>query len=205
MTVNRFIAPLFVAAGLVMAAAPAAQAADTAPPAPQTADTRLLIASDPAKLRVTQGIVTNLKLYELMVRVGQKTLAETPETASYTPDRKAALAQAFNDAMAKRRAGMIQKLAAGTRGDFSLEQLNNLTTLSKIKYVQDLIAQGADPSLVADAGTMTVAEQNLIQTLGNEAYVSTFFTQGLNFDVIKGDITDATLEAFAALKTPQQN
>lgn len=191
MTVKRFFATAFLAAGLVLTTAPAALAADPAP---------LAIASDPAKLRAAEGIMTNLKLYDLMVSAGQKALAENPDAASYTPAQKTQLAQAFADAMAKRRTSIVHKLAAGCRGDYTTDQLNNLTALSKVKYVQDLIFQGADPSHVADAGSMTVAEQTLLQKIGNETYVNAFFAQALDLTVVKDDVTDARQEAFAAVK-----
>jgi hypothetical protein len=190
MTTNRFFAPLVLAAGLALTAAPALM--------PAAAQAQTVIASDPARLRAVEGIMTNLKLYEVMVHMGQKTLVESPDAANYTPAQKAQLAQYFADAMAKRRTVLIHKLAVGTRGDYSMDQLNNLLALSKVKYVQDLVAQGADPSQFADASSMTVADQNLVQAVGNQPYVGDFFTKAIDYDVIKDDIVAATLETYKA-------
>lgn len=190
MTMKRLFTPLLLAAGLSMTAAPAL--------IPAAAQAQTVIASDPARLQKVEGIMTNLKLYEVMVHMGQKTLVESPGSASYTSAQKAQLAQYFSDAMAKRRTVLIHKLAVGTRGDFSADQLDNLVALSKVKYVQDLVAQGADPSQVADASSMTVADQNLVQTVGNAPYVGDFFTKAINYDVIKDDVVAATLEAYKA-------
>lgn len=199
MTFNRFFAPVLMAAGLATAPAmlPAAAQAQTS--------AQTVIVSDPARLQVTESIMTNLKLYEIMVHVGQKTLLESNDVASYSAAQKTQLTQAFADAMAKRRGSVIRKLAAGVRGDFSMEQLNNLNALSRIKYVQDLIAQGADPTLVADAGSMSTADQTFIQSIGNAPYVTDFFTKAIDYNVIKDDVIAATVDAYKVMgKTPGQ-
>jgi hypothetical protein len=157
-----------------------------------------VIVNDPARLQVTESIMTNLGLYEIMVHVGQKELLDSPAAANYTPTQKAQLAQYFAAAMAPRRTQLIHKLAASVRGDFSLDQLNSLQALSRVKYVQDLVAQGADPNMVADASSLTVADQNLVQSVGNQPFVSDFFTKAINYNVLKDDVVAATLEAYKA-------
>ncbi|HVZ30154.1 MAG TPA: hypothetical protein VG839_07145, partial [Asticcacaulis sp.] len=171
-THKRFFAPVLLAAGLALAAVPALL--------PVAADAQVL-ADSPAKVQAVETILGNLKVYDVLVHVGQKSLLESPDAANYTPAQKAQLSQLFASAMAKRRTVLVHKLAMSCRSDYTLDQLNNLTQLSKIKYIQDLVAQGGDPSLIADAGSLTVADQDVVQTVGNAPYASDFFNQALDY------------------------
>lgn len=198
MILNRILAPVLLAAGLALTAVPALAADPPVVPAPAQDIGPAVIVNDPARLQVTENIMTNLGLYNVMVHVGQKELLNSATAASYTPAQKAQLAKDFADAMAARRGQMIHKLAAGVRGDFSLEQLNNLQALSRVKYVQDLVAQGADPNMPADASSMSVADQNLVQSVGNQPYVNDFFTKAIDYNVLKDDVVAATLDAYKA-------
>ncbi|ESQ77153.1 hypothetical protein [Asticcacaulis sp. AC402] len=131
-------------------------------------------ATDLAKGR---QIITNLKMFDLLMFGGRKGLIGTPEIAALPKTDQAGLIALFNAEMELRRAGVIDALVAANFERLSATQLDQLVQLSNIKYTQDLVLAGGDPSLATpNAAGMTAAERDLFYGLIGQIWVSKFFT-----------------------------
>lgn len=182
MAKSRFLKAItFATLGLASIATPDMAAAQPAP----AAET----APDPAKVNLTIQIYSNLKIVEILTSATVHALAKEPETASLTPAQKEKLLQLFQEAMMAKRDVFLYKLAAAHCGPYTTEQLTTLVNLSKIKYIQDMLAQGAgELDTAPDPATLTPAETAFLTSLDNQPYVTAFLQDSANFDAIEPDL-----------------
>ncbi|MGZ3306035.1 MAG: hypothetical protein ACXU8U_09265, partial [Asticcacaulis sp.] len=114
------------------------------------------------------------------------------------PDR-AALPQADNDRLSaliaeevwKRAATMRRKVAEGSVDPYTLDQLNDILTLSKIKFFQDLMLAGGDPSLASPGNdVITPAERDVLAKADSKPYINDFLNH-MDFAALRPDGTAA--------------
>jgi len=160
---------------------------------------------DAAKVDIGIQIVRELKFIDILILGGQKGMRQNPEFASTPASDWARLDALFAEEMHKRGDTIIRKMAEANVGAYSTDDLNHVLALAKIKYVQDLVLQGADSSLVTpDFDGMTAAEKATFDTYSNDPAVTQFLS-GFTFGSISGDISDAVIAAltrYDAEKTP---
>ncbi len=181
MAKSRFLKALaFATLGLACVVAPQVAAAQTPAISP---------APDPAKVNLTIQIYSNLKIIEVLTSATVHAMANEPDANSLTPLQKEKLLQMFKEAMLAKRSVFLYKLAAAHCGPYTTEQLTNLVSLSKIKYIQDMLAEGAgELDKAPDPSTMTPAEIALLSSLNDQAYVTTFLQDSANFDAIDPEL-----------------
>ncbi|MEI9906185.1 MAG: hypothetical protein WDN06_21465 [Asticcacaulis sp.] len=158
---------------------------------------------DPAKVAIAIAILDNLQTETIAAAAGRRNLLADPTIAAMPPADQTLIGQLFIEEMDKRHAGMIAALAADNVDRFSLDQLNDILTFSRIKYVQDLALAAADPSLATpDPAGMTAKDVKDFATLGNASYTADFLGN-FNFNAEAGFVSDAVGAAvtrFVAVK-----
>ncbi len=188
---------------LVLAACAALVLPVALPIAAHAATPAAASAHDPAKVAVVEQIMTNLKIVDVM-KAGAEQGTRAQEANLPEADMQQ-LISLLDDELDKRRSDLVHAIAADNCDRFTLDQLGNILTLSKIKYVQDMVMHGADPSTpLPDAASMTADEQKTVDTLGNEAYVGDFL-QNANVDASTPIIAQATVTAFSRFQALKGN
>lgn len=150
-----------------------------------------------AKVARTRQIITQLKLYDLLMFGARKGLLSRPEFAEKPKSDHDRLVALLTEEMEARRAVAIDAMAAANADRFSVEQLDQLVQVSKIKYLQDMVLAGGDPSLATpnEAG-MTEAERALFYEVMSQPWVGDFFTT-FNYNAASPFITSAGEAAMA--------
>ena len=179
--------------GVAAAGAPAqaydAAAATTAVPAP-----------DPAKVAVVEQIYGNLRIIEVMGSGATQSILKDDDYKEYTPAQRTKLAQFFMDGLEAAKPSLLHKLALAHSSKYTMDQLNTLLSLSKITYVQQLLAKGADASLPdPDPSIMTPAEKSVFDLLDTEQYTEDFLTESADFSSINDDVSAVAVAAFQKL------
>jgi hypothetical protein len=177
--------------GLAIARTPTADAAGS--PAADTAGAP----PDPAKVEMVERIIVNLHCYDLLVYAGELSMLENAPLGAYTGDQKEHLRTLWDDAISTRRAVILHKLAVANIGNFTDEQLATLFALSKIRYLQDGMWEGANSAMVADERNLTPEDTILINKPGAAELVGSFL-DSFSADTITPELTSATSEAFQA-------
>ena len=132
----------------------------------------------PAKIATGVQIVTNLHLYDLLLYGGRIGVMKNEALANLPQADKDRILVLFGEEMSTRRSDTIRLMAEANVAPYSVQQLNDLLDLSKIKYVQDLVLAGGDASLATpNENSMTAAERALFTRLMAESWVIDFFTK----------------------------
>ncbi|ESQ92979.1 hypothetical protein ABAC460_01640 [Asticcacaulis sp. AC460] len=151
-------------------------------------------ATDPVKLDLTARVLGNLKIVDVMARAGAQTLLADETIKSFTPTEQNRLVQFYTDGLHAEESALNRKLAASCADDFTADELKVLLRLSQIKYIQQLVAQGGDPSINADPSTMSADDKAVYDQYSNSDLV-TRLADNLDFDAIKPDLEAITLQA----------
>ena len=188
-------------AGLALAFAASAPLPATA--ADAAASAVAMPAHDPAKMAVVAQILDNLQTMKVSISAGQKSLLADPTVAKLAPADQTLLVNLFADEMMKRHDEMMNGLAADNSDRFTLEQLNDILTYSRIGYVQNLCldAAGLAPS-TPDPSTMTAQEAKDFATIGNASYTNDFL-DNFNFTSESAVVSEAvatSIQRFVALR-----
>lgn len=169
-----------------------------APVLAQTAATAA--APDPAKVAVVEQIYGNLRIIEVMGSGASQSIMKDDDYKDYTPAQRTKLAQLFIDGLEAAKPSLLHKLALAHADKYSMDQLNSLLALSKIKYVQQLLAKGADDSLPEpDPATMTTSEKAVYDTLDTQQFTEDFLTDSADFSSISDDVSNVAVAAFQQL------
>ncbi len=176
------------------------RAADTT--ASPAADTVGTPAVDPAKVDIAEHIIINLRFYDILAYGGEIGLLESPATASYSPEQKEKLRACFEASIQSARLTIIRKLAVASAGGYSVDQLNVILNLSKIRYMQDSILEGANPAWVADERTVTPEDLAMMNAHGDDAY-TTSFLKSVSYDTVDADLGNALTGAYQAFVSSQ--
>jgi hypothetical protein len=154
-----------------------------------------------------EQIYSNLGVVDVMKLSMQQSLINAPSMSNFTSAQKAKLVEITGTVMDEQRPALLHKLAVANKGDLTPPQLQVILKISKIKYIQDAIAHGADPSRVADPKTMTAEESTFLDSVEKEQYILDFLQRSANFDSVKPDmeaISTTVVERFVAwLSTPK--
>ena len=149
---------------------------------------------DPAKVDIGVKIFREIHFLEILTMGAKQGLMENPEVAGLAAPERDKLFALLDEEMQKREATMARKLAAANVGPYTLAELNDILTVVKIKYVQEIIMQGADPTRPnPDPAMMTPAEQAVVAKIDQMPYVTKFLG-----DFAFGDISTDISEAVAA-------
>lgn len=151
-------------------------------------------ATDPVKLDLTARVLGNLKIVDVMARAGAQTLLADETIKTFTPTEQNRLVQFYTDGLHAQEGALNRKLAASCADQFTVDELKVLVRLSQIKYIQQLVAQGGDPSLVADPSTMSADDKAVYDQYSNSDLVPRL-ASNLNFDIIKPDLEAITIQA----------
>ncbi|EGF92541.1 hypothetical protein ABI_09780 [Asticcacaulis biprosthecium C19] len=149
---------------------------------------------DAAKLDITARIIGNLKVVNVMARAGTQTLLADETIKSFTPVEQTRLVKFYTDGLYAQETALNRKLAASCADKFTMDELKVLLRLTQIRYVQQLVAQGGDPSLTADPSTMTADDRAIYDQYANSDLVPRL-AQHLDFGVITPDLEAITLQA----------
>ncbi|ESQ77154.1 hypothetical protein [Asticcacaulis sp. AC402] len=185
MTVKKSLKVLLAASALMVA--PLAAVIVAAPASAQT--------SDLAKLQITTQVIGNLKIVDVMARAGAQTLLADETVKTLTQPEQDRLVSFYTDGLYAQESVLNEKLATSCTEAFTMEELKVLLRLSQINYIQQLVAQGGDPSLTADPATMTAADRTFYDQYADSDIVMRLASK-INFDVIKPELEAITLKAF---------
>ncbi len=164
-------------------------------------------AHDPAKVAVAKQILANFGIVDSLTLGGKSGLGQDDTIKALPKPDQDMVMSLFSDEMMKRKATIIDAVAPDNVDRFTLDQLNAILNLSKIKYVHDLVLSGADPSLPEpDPTTMTQAEAATFKAADSQPFVSDFMR---NMDVNASvpfvhDAAENAMKRFKAAKTPAQ-
>lgn len=133
------------------------------------------MSTDEAKIALGIEIVGNMRFYDLAIIGGKKGINQTPELASWSQADRDLLCAYFAEEMEKYRTVTIRTLAAGAVDPYSMDQLNQLVALSRVKFIQDMVMYSADPTRpMPNAASMTPAEKTLVDGLMEKQWVADF-------------------------------
>ncbi len=137
-------------------------------------------AHDPAKVSIVVQILDNLQTVPIAIAGGKRSLASDPTVQKMAPADQALLLAFFAEEIEKRHTAMVEAMAEDNSDRFTIDQLNDILTFSRIKYSQDLCYHAADPSSpMPDPSTMTAQETQDFSRIGGAPYTNDFLG---NFD-----------------------
>ena len=155
------------------------------------------VAPDPAKVATTEQIYANLHILDILGTAMVHSFVTNDSYNVFTPDQRVKAGPVFLANLTIVKPYLLHKMAVAHAGHYTTDQLNRLLDLSKIKYVQDLLAKAVDDSLPTPSkSTMTPAEAALYKALDNEQFTEDFLTEAGDFNVIQDDIFAIGLAAF---------
>ncbi|MDV6331783.1 hypothetical protein [Asticcacaulis sp. 201] len=155
-----------------------------------------------------EEIYSNLGVVDVMKLSMQQALINAPSMSNFTSAQKAKLVEITGTVIDEQRPALLHKLAIANRGDLTPPQLQVILKISKIRYIQDAIAHGADPSRVADPKTMTAEESAFLDSVEKEQYILDFLQRSANFDTVKPDmeaISTTIIERFVTWLSTQKS
>lgn len=162
------LAIALAAAGPALARPAAVDAVATAP------------AHDPAKVAIVVQILDNLQTVPIAITGGKRSLMNDPTIQKMAPADQVLFLTFFAEEMNKRHSAMIEAMAEDNSDRFTIDQLNDILTFSRIKYSQDLCLHAADPTgPMPDPSSMTAQEARDFARIGDAPYTSDFLG---NFD-----------------------
>lgn len=159
-------------------------------------------------IETIEQIYSNLGVVDVMKLSMQQALINAPSMSNFTSAQKLKLAEITGIVIGEQRPTLLHKLAVANTGDLTAAQLQVILKISKIKYIQDAIAQGADPSRVADPKTMTAEESAFLDSVEKEQYILDFLEHSANFDAVKPDmeaISTTIIERFVTWLSTQKS
>lgn len=130
---------------------------------------------DPARLQISLQIVENLKLMDLITHGARMAISSEPALQSLTESQKSQMSTLMIEELEKSRPDLTRLMAASAVGTLTVDQLNDILVLSKIKFMQQSVLAGADPSVTPDPTTMTPEEKANMDRLGSQPYVTQYF------------------------------
>jgi hypothetical protein len=152
----------------------------------------------PEKVAIGEQIITNLQMVPIMTLGAKKGLLAQPSIQAHTPADRDRLLALVDQEMQKSSGAIVHALAEGNVDRFTITQLNDILALSKIKFIQDTVLSGADPSLVTpDPSSMTPEEKALFIRSNNSPHVNDFLAN-FNFEPAKPAALAALRAAFQA-------
>ena len=173
-------APAFAMPAFAMPAA-AAEAAATA--------------HDPAKVAVVAQILDNLHTVDIAIKGGERSLRSDPTIMKMAPADQDLIIKLFDDEMQKRHSAMITAMAEDNSDRFTIDQLNDILTFSRIKYAQDVCFYAADPTgPMPDPNSMTAQERADFSRIGDAPYTADFL-DNFNFSSETAYVSEAVVAA----------
>lgn len=142
----------------------------------QAAETAVAVVTDPARLAIENEIITNMHMVDVFIFGAKRGLLEDKDVAAWPQSKKDRLIGLLDAAVVKHRATLTRDFAAANLDSLTMDQVNNLLTLSKIKYFQQVIQAVADPSIHPDASSMTAEERAFVDKIANADYADNFLS-----------------------------
>jgi len=168
-------------------------AADTV--AAQAAPVTPATEHDPEKIAVGTEIMANLQLVEIAVAGARIALAEDKDVQQLPAAKRQRLSALIEEEIRARRDIIDREMAAANVDRFTVDQLNVILSLSRIKFVQAVLLHGAGLVPEPDPASVTPAEQALIEANGDQPYVLDFF-KNLDMDPLGAQVGIAIHNAF---------
>ncbi|MEI9905055.1 MAG: hypothetical protein WDN06_14630 [Asticcacaulis sp.] len=159
---------------------------------------------DAAKVAIAFEILDNLQTLTIATRAGQRALLADPLIVQLPPADKTLLSQLFAEEMARRHDEMITAMAGDNVDRFSIDQLNDILTFSRIPYVQAVCLRASDPTLaVPDPNSMTAQQRRDFANLGDAPYTADFLGN-FNFSsesTVVAEAASSAVQRYVALKS----
>lgn len=145
-----------------------------------------------AKLKVGVEILENLKVFDVMVAAANRHIINDPEVP--VNDKSLVIGYLREELLAA-KGGWLSRVAAECVSATDAEQLQLMLKLSKTRYLQAMLAAGADPNLPQpDFNKASPDEQALIGTQASAQAVTAFFSR-FNKDMLLSGIMPAATKA----------
>lgn len=141
-----------------------------------------------AKVAIVEQIYTNLGVLDILSQTIVKSATTGDDAENLSDAERAKIGSLIEDGLAAHKAGLVHKLALANADSCTVDQLNVILKMSKIRYLHDLIAEGAEVGPPADAGSMTADEATFFNAHSNDVYIGTFLEKVGNIAPIQPDI-----------------
>lgn len=184
--------------GSAYAAGLAASALNNPPVATGSNAAAGAISTDPAKIALGVQIFDNMGYVELVKVGGRRGIMTNPNLASMPEADRALLANLFVEELEKRRGEILNTLAVTHVDPYSIEQLNQLLAVSKVKIVREAMLYGADPSYFPkpDPNSLTPADSAVLDAAMKTTFVAAFI-QNVDIRVCAPSLSAAAQASFA--------
>lgn len=151
---------------------------------------------DPEKLALGAQIFANLRMIDIAfagVKIG---MSQDPDVQKLPPAEQQRLIDLVHEEILARKDNILNEEAEANVDRFTVDQLKIILSLSQIKYLQDMVMAGAGLGPAPDPSTLTPAQQTLLNTYGNAAFVGDFL-ENTNMEPLKAELAVAIRSAVA--------